>query len=126
MNTANSAPHHQLEKPLGATLPSTTGPVTLSDDQFDKLIRHLRYPPPELLDDEQAAAKLGVSVRKFHELRHEPWMPRAVVLGPRHKRWSATQLDAAIQNIPREEQVPAEPSQLAKGRAAKAGATEVR
>jgi hypothetical protein len=35
---------------------------------------------PVLLTDDQAAAALGVSIRKFHDLREEAWMPRPVVL----------------------------------------------
>jgi hypothetical protein len=111
--------------PFSAT-EGSTGPVTLTPDQFSELLKAIRSPTPALLTDEQGAERLGVSLRKFHELRHESWFPRAIVLGPRHKRYSTEQLDACIPNIPREQTPAPEPLQLAKGRAARAGKTEIK
>jgi hypothetical protein len=75
-------------------------------------------PWPILLTDEQAAAALNVSVRRFHELREQPWCPRPIVLGPRQLRWSMAELSAAVAAMPRQE-AKAEPSQLAKARRAR-------
>ncbi|MCW5645133.1 MAG: hypothetical protein KIT63_23780 [Rhodoferax sp.] len=69
----------------------------------------------ELLSDQQAAALMGVSCRKFHEIRHEEWMPKPIVLGPRFVKWSRSELLAAISNAPRQEAAP-EPAQLLRGR----------
>lgn len=70
---------------------------------------------PALLTDEQAAAFMGISKRKFHELRNEPWMPRPIVLGPRLVRWSRAELDHAVASMPRQEHA-SEPAQLRRGR----------
>ena len=59
---------------------------------------------PVLLNDEQSAACLGVSVRKFHELRQEPWMPLPVVLGPRLLRWPRAELERSVAEMPRQRQ----------------------
>ena len=80
---------------------------------------------PVLLSDVQAAATLGVSVRKFHELRREDWLPLPVVLGPRLLRWPRAELEQAVAVMPRQQKPAGEPLQLAKGRAARAGRTEV-
>lgn len=71
---------------------------------------------PALLTDEQSAACLGISVRKFHDLRAEPWMPLPVVLGPRLLRWPRAELEAAIQNAPRQAQPASEPAQLRRAK----------
>lgn len=71
---------------------------------------------PILLDDAQSAAALGMSVRKFHELRAEPWMPRPVVLGPRMLRWARTELEAAVVSMPRQETAANEPAHLRRGK----------
>ncbi len=68
---------------------------------------------PALLTDKQCAALLGVSERKFHELR--PLLCKAVVLGPRCVRWIRSELEQAILALPRQEQVTA-PAQLARAR----------
>jgi predicted DNA-binding transcriptional regulator AlpA len=71
---------------------------------------------PVLLNDKQAAASLGVSVRKFHELRAQPWMPCAVVLGPRALRWVRAEMEqAAAVSMPRL-QAASEPAQLLRAR----------
>lgn len=59
--------------------------------------------PPVLLTDAESAAFLNVGLRTFHALRDEPWMPRAVALGPRLLRWPRTELEAAVQSMPRQE-----------------------
>ena len=116
----NSAP----TPPLSATLGSTS--VTLSSEQFTEILSRQQLPPPALLTDEQAAARLGVSVRKLQELVHEPWFPKPILLGPRLKRHSSAQLDSAIANMPRQLAVGPEPLQLAKGRAARSDQTTVK
>ena len=70
---------------------------------------------PELLNDEQAAALWGVSVRRFHELRDHQWAPKAIPLGPRQLRWARTELVAAIANMPRQVAT-TEPAQLLRAR----------
>lgn len=67
-----------------------------------------------LLTDEEAAACYGVSRRMFHELRKEPWMPKPVVLGPRTMRWSLAELEAAIANMPRQQEMGDQPRALAR------------
>lgn len=69
-----------------------------------------------LLTDIEAAAALGVSQRKFHELRAEPWMCRPIVLGPRLLRWVRSELEAAVQHMPRQAAPGNEPAQLLRGR----------
>ena len=78
---------------------------------------------PLLLDLEQSAALLGISPRRFQELRSR--LPPPIVLGPRSLRWSRSDLHEAVAHMPRQEKPAAEPLQLAKGRAARAGRTEV-
>ena len=80
---------------------------------------------PVLLTDEQAAAYLGVGVRKFHELRAEAWMPQAVVLGPRLLRWPRAELEAAVTRMPRQSAPGVEPLHLKKARVAMRGTSEV-
>ena len=72
---------------------------------------------PALLTDEQAAAFFGISVRKFHELRSERagWMPAPIVLGPRLLRWSRSELEGAVQSMPRQQRA-SEPAQLLRAR----------
>lgn len=70
---------------------------------------------PVLLTDEQSAALLGVSKRKFRELCAEPWAPRPVVLGPRLVRWSRAELEQAIAAMPRQETAE-EPAALRRAR----------
>lgn len=79
---------------------------------------------PVLLSEDQAAALFGVSVRKFGELRAEAWMPLPIALSPRYLKWSRVELEAAIEKMPRQSER-VEPLQLAKGRAAANGRTEV-
>jgi predicted DNA-binding transcriptional regulator AlpA len=49
----------------------------------------------------QAAQLLGVSERRFHELRRDPNFPKAVVLGARCVRWSRAELTAYVECLPR-------------------------
>lgn len=77
-----------------------------------------------LLTAEEAAELLGVGSTVFHELRRESWFPKAIALGARVVRWSRKELEEAVDAMPRQ-QAPAEPLQLAKGRAARSGRTEV-
>lgn len=80
---------------------------------------------PALLSEDQSAAMFGVSVRKFAELRREPWMPLPIALGPRLLRWSRAELEVAVASMPRRKEPAEEPLQLAKGRAARSGRTEM-
>lgn len=122
----NSA-HTATETPPSATAGSTSSPtLTFSPEQFAELVQRLQHVVrPRLLTAEQAAARLNISERFFHELRSEPWMPAPIELGPRLLRWDEQQIDTAIANLPRKRSA-TEPVQLAKARAAKAGTTEVR
>lgn len=70
---------------------------------------------PILLTDKQAAALYGVGLTTFHELRNEPWMPRPRMLGPRLPRWSRSELEAAVVNMPLQIER-SEPAQLARRR----------
>lgn len=55
-----------------------------------------------LVSAEQAAAEVfRVSVRTFHELRSQPWMPEPIMLGPRTLRWVRAELEAAVAKMPR-------------------------
>ena len=78
---------------------------------------------PRLLTSEQAAAYLGMSEAKFHELRDEPWMCEPIPLGPRMVRWSRADLDAAIAAMPRQARRSAEPAQLLRTRIERAKRT---
>ena len=78
-----------------------------------------------LQSDPEGAALYGVSLRTFMAMQHEPWFPSPVILGPRLKKHPRSALEAAIANMPRQQRPAAEPLQLAKGRAARAGRTEV-
>jgi predicted DNA-binding transcriptional regulator AlpA len=106
--------------PLSGTDRSQAAPAPATDDG---MARPSATPPAfaglaALLPDVQAAAVIGVSVRKFHDLRDEDWMPRPIVLGPRLLRWSRAELEAAIMAMPRA-QGRSEPAQLARARAAR-------
>jgi hypothetical protein len=78
---------------------------------------------PALLNEEQAAALLGIGRRKFHDVRQQPWFTdlcTAVVLGPRALRWHRDELLLAAKAAPRVVKRP-EPAQLSASRARKAG-----
>ena len=110
--------------PLQLTAPSTAYTAyTLTADQLADFARALRAPTPLLLTDEQSAAVLGVSVRRFHELRHEEFMPPPVVLGPRLLRWHHAEIEAAIAKMPRQAAAAAEPAQLLRVRVERAKRT---
>lgn len=70
---------------------------------------------PTLLTDEQAAQCMGISRRTFRQLQTQPWMPKAIVLGPRLVRWSHHELEQAVGAMPRQED-PSEPAQLRRSR----------
>jgi predicted DNA-binding transcriptional regulator AlpA len=71
---------------------------------------------PALFTTDQAAAYLGMSEAKFHELRDEPWMCAPIALGPRLVRWARADLDSAIAAMPRRSTKPDEPVWLANAR----------
>lgn len=71
---------------------------------------------PALLNEKQAAEFIGVSARKFHSLRSEPWFPLAIELGPRCLRWHRDELLASIAKGAPRVGVQAEPDQLKAAR----------
>ncbi len=71
---------------------------------------------PELLTDTEAAALLGMPVRKFHNLRHEEWMPAAIQLSQRALRWSRSELLEAIATRAPRTKVQEMPSHLRESR----------
>lgn len=87
-----------------------TSPATLSP---------LPHVIPELLSDIEAATLLGMSVRKFHKLRHEEWMPEAVELSPRSLRWVRSELLKAAMNCAPRRKLQDEPAQLRSSRSRK-------
>jgi predicted DNA-binding transcriptional regulator AlpA len=72
---------------------------------------------PVLLSAPQAAQLLGISERRFHELRREAGFPQAVVLGLRCVRWHRTELVEYARSLPRVSLLP-EPLHLKSDRAA--------
>lgn len=108
-----------IRQPSGPAAPAASG----SARSASKSTGSVAF--PTLLTDEQAAASLGVSVRKFHDLREEAWMPRPVVLGPRLLRWPRVEIEGAVARMPRQEAKAPEPAQLrrAKIEKMKAGAS---
>lgn len=77
---------------------------------------------PQLLNEGQAAALLGVSRRTFHVIRQASWFKEICVareLGPRALRWPRDELLLAAKNAPKRV-VQAEPPVLAEARARKA------
>ena len=78
-----------------------------------------------LSDSDAARTVFGVSLRKFHQLEHESWFPRPVVLGPRLKRYVRSELEAAVVNMPRREEPASEPAQLLRARIERAKLTGV-
>jgi predicted DNA-binding transcriptional regulator AlpA len=94
---------------------------TPSTDAASKPVRaQLSATPPELLTEREAAAVLGVGVRKFHQLRAEPWLPQAIELGPRALRWSRTELLQALATRAPRRAVQVEPEHFKAARARKA------
>jgi predicted DNA-binding transcriptional regulator AlpA len=72
----------------------------------------------ELLNFREAAALMGISVRSFHALRAEPWLPAPIVLSARLLRWRKQELlDALAAKAPRQTSRN-EPRQLASARGA--------
>jgi predicted DNA-binding transcriptional regulator AlpA len=57
--------------------------------------------PPVLVSATQAAHLLGISERRFHELRREPGFPSAVLLGVRCVRWHRDELAEYARSLPR-------------------------
>jgi predicted DNA-binding transcriptional regulator AlpA len=72
-----------------------------------------------LVAEVEAADLLGVSRRKFQELRQESWMPKPRVLGPRLLRWVRSELEQAVISIPQQEQPSSEPERLRRARIAR-------
>jgi predicted DNA-binding transcriptional regulator AlpA len=64
-----------------------------------------------LLTAPEAARLLGISERRFHELRREPSFPAAVLLGARCVRWHRDELAAYAKSLPRVTLLP-EPQHL--------------
>ena len=55
---------------------------------------------PLLVDAVDGAKFLKLSERKFHELRHTPDFPKAVVLSARCVRWKVLELAAYVEKLP--------------------------
>ena len=70
---------------------------------------------PVLLSASQAAQLLGISERKYHELRHEPDFPAAVLLGARFVRWHRDELTTYARSLRRVALLP-EPMHLRQSR----------
>jgi predicted DNA-binding transcriptional regulator AlpA len=71
---------------------------------------------PAFVSATEGAALLGVSLRRYNELRAEPWFPKAIDLGPRSLRWRTDELmDAISRRAPRVKFLE-EPRRLAKAR----------
>ena len=66
---------------------------------------------PVLLSAPQGAELLGISERRFHELRREPGFPAAVLLSVRCVRWHRDELAAYAKSLPRVTVLP-EPKHL--------------
>jgi predicted DNA-binding transcriptional regulator AlpA len=82
----------------------------------------LPHPPRALMHTEtqtssflvaapEGARLLGVSERRFHDLRRQPSFPAAVVLGARCVRWHRDELGAYAKSLPRVTLLP-EPKHL--------------
>ena len=72
---------------------------------------------PILLNAVESADFIKVSERLFHELRHKPDFPKAVVLSARCVRWKRDELAAYIEKLPTVGPQP-EPVQLRRVRSA--------
>lgn len=55
---------------------------------------------PLLVDAVEGAKFIKVSERRFHELRHTPDFPKAVVLSARCVRWKVQELAAYVEKLP--------------------------
>ncbi len=69
-----------------------------------------------LVDAADGARLLGISERRFHELRRAPGFPAAIVLGVRSVRWLREELADYARSLPRVA-VLNEPAQLQARRA---------
>ena len=68
----------------------------------------------------QLCEEHGLSERKLHALRSQPWFPKPVVFGPRTLKWFRAEVtEALMAHLPRATATP-EPTQLAAARARKA------
>jgi len=56
---------------------------------------------PILVDAVEGARLLGISERRFHELRREPGFPAGVALGVRSVRWLREELVDYARSLPR-------------------------
>lgn len=71
---------------------------------------------PNYVNAEGLADALGISKRQAAKLRHEPWFPAALVLGPRSLRFDLNEVYAAMKRHAPRARVGAEPAQLASSR----------
>jgi predicted DNA-binding transcriptional regulator AlpA len=70
-----------------------------------------------LLNFKQVCEALGVSERKGHQLRNEPWFPLGIVLGPQSRRWHYDEISEAARRLaPREHVHRQEPANFAQAR----------
>jgi hypothetical protein len=70
--------------------------------------------PRLLLSDDEAGLAWGMSARKFRDVADELGI-KPVVLGPRMVRWPLSDLQAAIERMPRQEKR-SEPAELLRSR----------
>ena len=68
---------------------------------------------PEILNEAQTAAFLGVSSRTLLKLRRESWFPAPLLLGPRATRWLRDELIEALATQAPRGGVQQQPGQLA-------------
>jgi hypothetical protein len=71
-----------------------------------------------LLTERDFCIALGVSERKFKELRAAGLVPEPLALGPRVARWTSQDYAETLQRMPRRQRA-AEPATLAEGRRAR-------
>ena len=109
---------HTTEQPMQQSKPATRNeqPKHKSAPAEGEAKPHARVVGAEskiLLTDVEAAALLGVSVRKFHYIRPQLCEPR--ILGPRCVRYLRTEIEAGAANLP-SASAHGEPAQLLRGK----------
>ncbi len=71
---------------------------------------------PAFLNERESARLLGISERKMAQLRHEPWFPKGIELGPRCTRWSAAELAQVLTELAPRVRVRSEPVSLLRAK----------
>lgn len=92
-----------MTRPSDGCRSAVCGQASLADAHSRRDVGVVRESVPLLLlTEQQAAHALGVSHRKFQDLRDQDWCPKPIVLGPRLLRWARAELEQAIANMPRQ------------------------